>query len=173
MPKHYLDVVGYTPVVPLYLQGVPTCMLNQKKTINNKIVTFIYQLSVPACVDQKDIMKTTTELMKNIIQLEKDGYRVNLYVMNYNDNDRGYGYLIKLKTDRETLNIKKLCFPLVSSSMLRRIDFRVKERLFKDWIGGGYGHGHNSESEMRDFINDMLHLKHYELWDYRGKLFSL
>lgn len=172
-PRQFLDVVGYTPVVPLYLQGVPTCMLNQKKALNNKIATFVYQLSVPCGVNQKDIMKTTTELMKNIIKLEKDGYRVNLYVMNYNDNDNGYGYMIKLKTDRETLNIKKLCFPLVSSSMLRRIDFRVKERLYKDWIGGGYGHGHNDETEIKQFIEDMLHLRHYELWDYRGKQYTL
>ena len=169
----YLDVAGFTPNVPLYLQGVPTCMINKKKSINNKILTFVYQLSVPAGVNQKDIMKTTTQLMKNIIQLEKDGYRCNLYIMNYNDNGHGFGYMIKVKTDRETLNIKKLCFPLVSSSMLRRIDFRVKERLFKDWIGGGYGHGHNSESEIRQFINDTLHLQHYELWDYRGKQYTL
>lgn len=169
----YLDVVGYAPVVPLALQNIPTSMVNKKKTINNKIVTIMYCCSVPCGVKSDKIMRTTTELMKNIIRLEKDGYRVNLYVCQYNSDDRGYGYVLKLKTDREVLNIKKLCFPLVSSSFLRRIDFRIKERLFKDWIGGGYGHATFDERGVKELVNRTLRLKHYEMWNYEGKKFSI
>ena len=171
--NNFLDVCGYNVVVPLALQGVPTCMMNKKKTINNKIVNIIYCCSVPAYVDSDDIMKTTTELMKNIIMLEKDGYRVNLYVCQYNDDRSGFGYVLKLKTDREVLNIKKLCFPLVSSSFLRRIDFRIKERLFKDWIGGGYGHAIFNEDGVKKLISNTLRLQHYECWNYKGKKFSV
>lgn len=170
--KRYLDVVGYNVNVPLFLNGVPTCMYNQKKTINNKIVTILYSCSVPWNVSESKIKETTIELMKNIIKLEQDGYRVNLYVMNYNDNDSGYGFILKLKTDRETLSIKKLCFPLVSSSFLRRIDFRIKERLYKDWIGGGYGHATFEEKPIERFIDNTLRIKHYEVWNYEGKKFS-
>ena len=169
----YLDVVGFAPVVPLALQNVPTAMINKRRTINNKIVTILYNCSVPWNVKSEEIMKTTTELMKNIIKLEKDGYRVNLYICQYNDNDSGYGYVLKLKTDREVLNIKKLCFPLVSSSFLRRIDFRVKERLFKDWIGSGYGHASFDRQGVEQLVAKTLRIKHYECWNYEGKQFNV
>ena len=170
--KTYNDVVGYNVVVPLYLQNVPTCMVNKRKTINNKIVTIVYDAAAPHWVEQNQMIETATELMRNIIKLEKDGYRVNLYVMDYNDNDNGYGFILKLKNDRETLNIKKLCFPLISSSFLRRIDFRIKERLYKDWIGGGYGHAGASQKEIENFIYKLLKIKRYEVWNYEGKKFN-
>lgn len=170
--NQYLDVVGYNVVVPLQLQNIPTCMVNKKKTINNKIVTIIYKDDVPAGVNQDRIIENATELMRNIIKLERDGYRVNLYIMGYNSNDSGYGFILKLKNDRETLNIKKLCFPLISSSFLRRIDFRIKERLYKDWIGGGYGHASFDREDVENFIYKMLKIHHYEVWDYTGKQFS-
>ncbi len=169
----YLDVVGYNVVVPLAIQNVPNCMINKRRTINNKIVTILYNCSVPAHVSSSKIMKTTTELMKNIIKLEKDGYRVNLYLMQYNNNGSGFGYVLKLKTDREVLNIKKLCFPLVSSSFLRRIDFRIKERLFKDWIGWGYGCAEFDREGVEKVINKTLRIKHYECWNYEGKQFTV
>ena len=118
-------------------------------------------------------MKTTTELMKNIIKLEKDGYRCNLYVCEYNRDDNGYGFMLKLKTDREILNIKKLCFPLVSSSFLRRIAFRICERLYKDWIGGGYGCATFSTEGVKKLVDKTIRLKHYECWNYEGKKFSI
>lgn len=167
------DVVGHSVNVPLYLSGAPRCMYKRMNTINNKIINIIYNCSVPCMVDQDDIVKTTTELMKNIIKLEQDGYRVNLYIMEYNDNDDGYGFLLKLKTDRETLNIKKLCFPLVSSSFLRRIDFRIKERLYKDWIGGGYGSARFNRDKIEQFVFQTLKIKHYEMWNYEGLKFKL
>ena len=169
----YLDVVGFAPVVPLALQNVPLCMVNKKKTINNKIVTIVYNAATPYYVTSDEIMKTTTELMKNIIMLERDGYRVNLYVSEYNRDGSGFGYVLKLKTDRETLNIKKLCFPLVSSSFLRRIGFRIKERLYKDWVGGGYGCASFDEDGMKKLIGKTIRVNHYEVWNYEGKKFSV
>lgn len=169
----FLDVAGFAPVVPLALQNIPNCMVNKKKTINNKIVTIVYNCATPYYVKSSEIMKTTAELMKNIIELEKDGYRVNLYICEYNDNGKGFGYILKLKTDREILNIKKLCFPLVSSSFLRRIGFRVKERLFKDWVGCGYGHASFDEGGVKKLVSNTLRLQHYECWNYEGKKFSV
>lgn len=170
--KSYLSVVGYNVVVPLHLQGVPTCMINNKKTINNKIINIFYNTNVACDVDSEDIVKGTTELMRNIISLEQDGYRVNLYLISANGDDNGYSYIIKLKSDRETLNIKKLCFPLVSSSMLRRIEFRIKERLYKDWIGSGYGLARFDRTLIEKSIQQLTKIPHYEVWNYRGLQFK-
>lgn len=169
----FLDVAGFAPVVPLALQNIPTCMINKKKTINNKIITIIYNCSTPHFVKSSQIMKTTTELMKNIIQLEQDGYRVNLYICEYNIDQSGFGFMLKLKTDRETLNIKKLCFPLVSPSFLRRIAFRICERLYKDWIGSGYGCAKFDEPGVKRLVDKTIRVKHYECWNYEGKQFSV
>ena len=161
-----LNVVGHNVVVPLYLQGIPTCMMSNKKVINNKIVTIFFSPQAPYYVDQEDLINGASNLFKNIISLESQGYRVNLYVI---ECQHGYGYCIKLKSDRETLNIKKLCFPLVSSSMLRRIGFRIKERLYKTWIGCGYGSGIFTLREYDEFIKKNLKLRNYEIWNYEGK----
>lgn len=161
-----LDVVGHNVVVPLYLQGIPQCMITNKKVINNKIITIFYSPQAPHYVNQQDLINGATKLFKNIISLEEQGYRVNLYVIECQD---GFGWCVKLKSDRETLNIKKMCFPLVSSSMLRRIGFRIKERLYKHWIGWGYGDGRFRYSEYDSFIKKNLKLRNYEIWNYRGK----
>jgi hypothetical protein len=53
--------------------------------------------------------------------------------------------------------------------MLRRIGFRIKERLFKDWIGSGYGTGLFNLREYDDFIQRNLKIRNYEIWNYEGK----
>ena len=162
-----LSVQGHTVVVPLYLQGIPNNMITNKRKLNNKIITIMYSPQAPHYVDNDDLINGATKLFKNIVSLESEGYRVNLYIVECND-DR-FGYAIKLKSDRETLNIKKLCFPLVSSSFLRRIGFRIKERLYKDWIGGGYGSGVFDYEETDRFIKKNLKIRNYEIWNYKGK----
>ena len=171
--KRFLSVEGYNVIVPLYLQGIPTCMVNQKKSINNKIVNIYYECSAPWNVSGDELVKAATNLFKKVIELEQDGYRVNLFLMEVNIDDDGYCYIIKLKSDRETLNIKKLCFPIVSSSFLRRIGFRVKERLFKDWIGGGYGHAIFSEKLVKQCVQKLTRTQHYEVWNYEGLKFKV
>lgn len=162
-----LSVVGHSVVVPLYLQGVPTNMITSEKKLNNKIITIIYSPQAPHYVKNDELIEGATRLFKNIISLESEGYRVNLYIVECNDDE--FGYALKLKSDRETLNIKKLCFPLISSSFLRRIGFRIKERLYKDWIGGGYGCGIFDYRETDRFIQRYLKIKNYEIWNYKGK----
>lgn len=168
--RNQLSVVGHQVVVPLYLQGVPNNMITKKRVIDNKIVTIIYECSTPWHVDSDEIMKTTTELFKNIMSLESQGYRVNLWIIEVNnDYDGKFGFGLRLKTDRETFNIKKIMFPLISSSFIRRIGFRVKERLYKDWIGHGYGEASYDAELVDKFVKRNLGIHKYEPWNYKGK----
>lgn len=165
-----LSVQGHNVVVPLYLQSIPNNMINNKKVINNKIITIFYSVQAPHWVDKKDLEDGAIKLFKNIISLEEQGYRVNLYIIEVNaDYDGKWGFSLKLKSDRETLNIKKLCFPIISSSFLRRIGFRIKERLYKDWIGSGYGSGRFEKDTTDKFIKNNLKIRNYEIWNYEGK----
>lgn len=167
--RSYQDVVGHQVIVPLYLQGIPTNMVNKRPVVDNKIVTIVYETSAPHGVSSDRIMETTKELFAKIVNLEAEGYRCNVWVIETNGNEDGkWGFALKLKTDRETLNFKKMMFPLVSSSFLRRIGFRIKERLYKDWIGGGYGRAVLDEELVSRFMAKNLGIRKYELWNYRG-----
>ncbi len=172
--KMYLTPAGMMPVVPLAIVGVPCSMINIKATrVESKIVNIIYKCDAPWCVTDKEIAKTTTELMKNIIKLEKSGMRCNVYVLGCNDNK--VGYMVRIKRDGETLNIKKMGFPTISPSMLRRIQFRICERLYEyDITNSGYG----SASFVKDEVENTIHkiipsLKHYEVWNYEGKKYEV
>ena len=167
--KSILDVVGHNVVVPLFLQNVPTCMIRNKKVINNKIVNIFYSVKGSAGVRSSQLEEGGIRLFKNIISLEEQGYRVNLYIFECNPDNDGYGWALKLKTDREIFNIKKLCYPVTSSSTLRRIGFRIKERLYKDWIGWGYGSAYIDKELVERFIHRHFKLNHYEVWNYEGK----
>ena len=91
--------------------------------------------------------------------LEKVGYRCNLYagVSNCKDSgDRAY-MLTKVKTDREPLNIKKICFTIANPSMLRRIDFKWLEvnDFEKDFTHSGYGH-YDEKEKIKTILKDNL-----------------
>lgn len=164
--QNELSVAGHTVIVPLYLQGLPNNMVSSKQKINNKIVTIFYSCQAPHYVSRRELEEGAINLFKNIISLEEQGYRVNLYV---GETQGDFGFAIKLKSDREVFNIKKMVFPLISSSFLRRIGFRIKERLYKRWIGGGYGSGLFYLRDYDNFIKTQLKIKRYEIWNYQGK----
>ena len=165
-----LSVAGYQVVVPLYLQGVPNNMITQKHKINNKVITLFYSFQAPHYVTKQELENGAEKLFRNIMSLEEQGYRVNLYLVEAQiQNGRRYGTALKLKSDREVFNIKKMLFPLLSSSFLRRIVFRIKENLYSDWIGDGYGSGEFNYKTTDDFIKTHLKIKNYEIWNYQGK----
>ena len=127
----------------------------------------IFLQFLDACHQLLEQFPNAFEFNERFLLFLAKNYRVNLYVVECN-NGR-FGYALKLKTDRETLNIKKMCFPLISSSFLRRIGFRIKERLYKDWIGYGYGSGLFDYQEYDRFIKHYLKVRNYEIWNYKGK----
>ena len=161
-------VVGHTVIVPLYLQGIPTSMITTRTVINNKIVNIFYNMSVPGYVDSEDIMDTTKDLMARVMELETQGYRVNLYLIRVNGTDHKHAFGLRLKSDRERFNAKKMAFPLVSSSMNRRIGFRVAEALYETSIGYGYGSGTMDYKTTARVITEMFRIKDFELWNYKG-----
>lgn len=168
--RSYQDVVGHQVIVPLYLQGIPTNMVNKKPVVDNKIVTMIYECSVPHYVSSQEIKNTTEKFFGKIVELESKGYRTNVWVIENNPDVGGkWGFALKLKTDRETLSFKKMMFPLISPSFLRRIGFRIKERLYRDWIGGGYGRAVLDDDLIHEFVVRNIGVRNYELWNYEGK----
>lgn len=146
--KNILSMAGYQAIVPLYLQGVPNCMVSKKPTpVKNKVITINKALSCSAAVSSETLMKESVKCFQIIKKIEASGFRVNLNLM----ISTGHACAkIRLKSAGEKLNISKLAFPLVHTAMFRRLFFRFIEvyptipRSFR-W---GYGRVPN-ESEFK------------------------
>jgi hypothetical protein len=84
-------------------------------------------------------------VLETILKLEQDGYRVNLFKMiGSSSGNRNILGFIKMKDDKERINLKKLMFPMTHPSMQRRIDFYFRECYgLVDVTGDGYGSQRN------------------------------
>ena len=146
--KNILSICGYQAIVPLYLQGVPNNMVNKKMVpIKQKVITINKALSASCAVSSQTLMNESVKCFQIIKKIESTGVRVNLNLM----ISTGHVMIkIRLKSSSEKLNISKLAFPLVHSSMFRRLYFRFVEVY--PTIPGTYRWGYGrvpSENEFR------------------------
>lgn len=123
--KSVLDVVGFQPVVPLYLTGVPMNMVNRKPVnCKNKIVTINYARCYSTGVDAQKIQQEAVKCLQIIKMIEDKGYRTNLNLIMCSGNAL---LKIRLKSSNERLNVSKLAFPICHPAMFRRLFFRFVE----------------------------------------------
>lgn len=152
----YLSPVGYAPHVPNSIIGVPNNMYNQKKTKLrlNKILNITYVLGAPGYVENEALQARGCVVLGAIMALEKKGYRVNLDIakVSMSDNfepDTIMAYTVRIKRDRETINLKKVAFPMAHPAMHRRMSYKWLEtnpqttRAFNS----GYGYSINTAGE--------------------------
>lgn len=126
----YNDVVGFQPVVPLALQGVPNCMVNSyMKPIKAKVLNVYYDLTCACHVSSEDIIKAGEKLLAAIMELEAQGYKFNLYAIQtyWEDSSKGADVLCtKVKSSNTPLDLKRISFPLTHTAYFRVIGF--------DWV---------------------------------------
>lgn len=141
------DVVGFTPVVPLVLQGIPKCMTNvSKKRVKSKIIHLVYNISITCGTQSEEIMNAGIELFKVIMKLERQGYRVRLTAMQeFSNRESGDCMLLNLKSEYKPLHITSMMFPLIHTSMFRVIGFGWFERSPVTNPKSGYGHQFTTE----------------------------
>lgn len=160
--KIVYDVQGFQPIVPLYLQGVPTSMASRKKIVmKQKVVTINKDISYSGSTSIDTIMEESIKAFRIIKRLESQGYRVNLNVClgtkrwpsSSDSTSEQYYVRIRVKSANEKLNVSKLAFPLVNPSMLRRILFRFIEvyPLVSKGFVSGYGYPANDKDIKREF----------------------
>lgn len=143
-------VVGHAPIVPLYLAGVPTNMLQQIQVrCKSKVVDVTKSICYNVRVKSDTIIAESVKALQVVQLLESQGYRVNLNVAFVSvEHNRTIGCSVRIKGANEKLNISKLAFPMVHPSMLRRMIFRfieVFEHTTENYIGG---YGKPLECEM-------------------------
>lgn len=138
------DVVGYAPIVPLALQGVPTSMQNAyMKPIKAKVLNVYYDMTASCGTSSKDIMEAGQKLLAAIMELEMQGYKFNLYaIQSYYGDGLGADILCtKIKNSNTPLDIKRISFPLTHTGYFRVIGFDWYSRCPKAKFRWAYGHG--------------------------------
>lgn len=150
------DIVGYQVNVPSYLIGIPTNMINEEITKKSqKIINLVINTTVSCGKSTSEIIKCGIYYITIIDLLEKMGYRCNLYSMSNFECSGEIGMqLLKIKTDREPFNIKKLAFVLANPSFQRRIGFKWTESCNCDTepTHCSYGRPFTDDDEIRKIL---------------------
>lgn len=139
--------VGFAPVVPLALMGVPNSMLDMRmKPIKAKVVDVYFDMTCSCGTKSDQIMKASRKILSAVIELERQGYRFNLYsCTGYFDSSSGDVVVVRVKSAEQPLDLKRVSFSMAHTAFFRVLGF--------DWYGkfpigkyrGGYGHAAHFE----------------------------
>lgn len=156
------DVVGYAPIVPLALQGVPQAMMNSRmKPIKAKVLNIYYDMTVSASTSKEKIIKAGQKLLGAIMELEMQGYKFNLYAIQayYNEKQGADMLCTKIKSSNTPLDLKRISFPLTHPAYFRVIGFDWYSKTPHGTYRSGYGHalGYDfNEKEMQNGFKEIF-----------------
>ena len=155
------DIVGYAPIVPLAILGVPQAMINSRmKPIKTKVVDVYYNMTAKWSTESEDIIKAGVKLLGAVIALEQQGYRFNIYaVQNYYNSGRCYMLKVKVKDSAQPIDLKRISFPLTHTGFFRVIGFDWYSKCPEAKHIRGYGH-----SLDYDFDNEKMQKTAKELF---------
>lgn len=136
------DVFGVVPNIGAYMTGHPKNMINiktEKRAVKTKVINMVINTSVSARYTKDDIVRLGAATLLQIIRLERNGFKVNLYVASKTEYKGNKSICFtKVKNSSENLNLLKIAYPIVHPSFHRRHMFAVLERTIK--IDDGYGY---------------------------------
>ena len=155
------NIVGSAPIVPLAMKGVPNCMIDMRmKQIKCKVVDIYYDMTCSCGTDSEQIIENGQKMLGAILDLERQGYRINLYaVQTYSDASSVDMLAVKIKSSNQPLDLKRMSFPLTHTAFFRVIGFDWYSRFPKGKYRGGYGRalGYTyDDRELKEFANKMF-----------------
>ena len=138
------NIQGFAPVVPLALKCVPNCMIDMRmKPIKAKVIDVYYDMTARCGISPEEFIKAGKAVLGTIIELEKQGYRFNLYAVQsyYGDCKNTVDFLcIKVKSSDRPIDLKRMSFPLTHPAFFRVIgfDWQAKSPITR-YIGSSRG----------------------------------
>lgn len=156
------SVAGFAPVVPLALKGVPNSMIDMRlKPIKAKVVDIYYDSTFRCGTSSEDIIKTGQKVLGAIVELERQGYRFNLYaVQSYCDSIDADVLIVKVKSAEQPLDLKRVSFPLTHTAFFRAIGFDWYSKMPGGRYRGGYGralvHEFKKDGEAKKIMETVL-----------------
>lgn len=152
------DVVGFAPVVPLAMMGVPQSMVNMTMTtIKAKVIDVYFDMTCSCSTRTETIIQNGQKLLSAILNLEMQGYRFNLYaIQSYYNRQQGADLLcVKVKNASAPLDIKRMSFPLTHPAFFRVIGFDWYSKVPGGTYRSGYGHALGYDFG-KDKLNEMF-----------------
>lgn len=156
------DIVGYAPIVPLAILGVPNSMINSKmKPIKAKVIEICYDLGCSAFVDSEDIIRVGLAFLKIIANMEMRGYRIKLTaVQGYSTNSVLNLLRINLKSANQPLDLKRISFPTMHTGFFRVIGFdwysKTPRGRYLDYYGRPITSTFSDKKDLREFVNQIF-----------------
>lgn len=152
------DVVGYAPIVPLAIMGVPNSMLNSyMKPIKSKVVDVYYDGTFRGMTSSSDIIATGAKVISVIMKLEQQGYRFNLYqVQGYSDETGTNLMKVKLKDAAQPIDLKRISFPMAHTAFFRVIGFDWYSKTPRGRYIGSYGRALSDISKTSGKLSEMF-----------------
>lgn len=155
------DVVGAVPVVPLALMGIPNSMIDMRmKPIKCKVVDVYYDMTMSCGTDSETIIANGQKLLGAVLELERQGYRFNLYgVQSYYRDDSADILTVRVKSANQPINLKRMSFPLTHTGFFRVIGFDWYSKTPEGKFRFGYGHalGYDlNDKDLREFGKKMF-----------------
>lgn len=138
------DIVGYAPIVPLALKGVPQNMINTtRKPKKMKVISLIIDVGVSAGVEPSQKLAWGAKMTSTIMNLEKQGFRVKIECAKVTSRDNWsqtvHVLKVPVKNENQPFDIRRMMFPIAHPAMQRRIAFDWYERLPEAEHFDGYG----------------------------------
>ena len=151
--KSHNDVVGFAPVVPNAIMGLPKSMVNNViKPIKTKVIDLYYDMTASCAIDSDDIIKAGEKMLSVILAMEAAGYRFNLYTtQNYYDDCNGCDMVcVKVKSANQPFDLKRMSFPAAHTAFFRGIGFEWYSKFPIGRYRYGYGHSIFREKEREE-----------------------
>lgn len=134
--------VGFAPIVPLALMGVPNSMLDMRmRPIKAKVVDVYMDMTCKSGTKSKEIMDASKKVLSAVIELERQGYRFNLYsCTGYFDDKTGDVVCVKVKSAEQPLDLKRVSFPMAHTAFFRVLGFDWYSKFPIGKYRSCYGH---------------------------------
>ena len=155
--------VGFAPIVPLALMGVPNSMLDMRiKPIKAKVIDVYMDMTCSSGTESKKIMEASKKVLSAVIELERQGYRFNLYsCTGYFDSNGGDVVCVKVKSAEQPLDLKRVSFPMAHTAFFRVLGFDWYSKFPIGRYRFGYGHAAYFEfkSNTRELYQNLFNKK--------------
>ena len=135
------DVVGFAPIVPLAIMGVPTSMINTRiKPIKAKVIDLYVDITYTAFNTSDEIIKSSSRILSVVLKLEQTGYRFNIFCVKSQSDERDCDMMIvKIKDATQPVDLKRISVPIAHTAFSRVIGWDWYSRFPKGRYRLGYG----------------------------------
>lgn len=155
------SVHGFAPIIPLFLMGVPDCMMQMaQQKVKSKIITLYIDISFSYKIKSYQILNRGKAILSLIEQLELQGYSVELVgVRNAVHSEIKSQNMIEIivKKAGESFTPASIAFVFCCAAFSRRMLFRLCECCPKSWRLTTKGYGYSAEFPINK--NNSLYIK--------------